>query len=69
MAACGYSSLVNDISCGPSICNPAVAECLILGDCKKDIKGHLRSYSVNDSYLKTESWLLLARAGKYCYVV
>ena len=61
MAVCGYASLV-PASCGASNSNPADSGCVLLNDCDKEIKGHLRSHNVRDC-LRTESRLLLARAG------
>ena len=62
MAVCSYASLVTG-SCGASNSNPTYSECVLLNDCDKEIKGHLRSHDVRDSSLRTESRLLLARAG------
>jgi hypothetical protein len=63
MATCGYSTHVQG-PCGAAPSNPANLECFLLEDCDKEIKGHLRSFGVSDSYLRSESQLLLARAGK-----
>jgi hypothetical protein len=63
MATCGYSVYVGG-PCGASFSNPADLECLLIENCKKNIKGHLRALDVRDSTLKTESELLLVRAGK-----
>jgi hypothetical protein len=62
MAVCGYASLITG-SCGASNFNPADSECVLLNDCDKEIKIHLRSEDVRHSSLRTESRLLLARAG------
>ena len=62
MAVCSFSSLAGG-PCGPSKFNPANLECVLLGNCKKDIKGHLKTFNTSDDQLKTEADLLLARAG------
>ena len=62
MASCGYSEIVGG-SCGASSDNPANVQCVTIGKCSKDIKGHLRSYKVSDTSLDSEAKLLLARAG------
>jgi hypothetical protein len=64
MAVCGYSSFVCGF-CGSSKFNPSNTECVSLGNCKMDIKGHLKTLNTSDQSLKTEAGLLLARAGKY----
>ena len=62
MASCGYSEFVDGI-CGPSSDNPANVQCVTIEKCNKNIKAHLKSYKVWDSFLDTEARLLLARAG------
>lgn len=66
MAVCGYSNNV-DGPCGASLCSPADLECVPIQNCKRDIRGHLRALDIRDSSLKTESDLLLARAGKILF--
>ena len=58
MASCGYSEIV-----GGNLDNPANVQCVTIGECSKDIKGHLRSYKVSNASLDSEAKLLLARAG------
>ena len=62
MATCSYSKLVGG-ACGPSVSNPANVECALIGECGKDIQGHLKLTNVKDSTLD-EARLLLARAGQ-----
>jgi len=62
VAACGCSSCVGG-SCGLSSQNPTNVQCVPLGNCQKEVKVHLKSLNIRDGSLKTESQLLLARAG------
>ncbi|CAH3018743.1 unnamed protein product [Porites evermanni] len=62
MATCGYSTYVGG-SCGSSFQNPSNVQCVPLGDCQKEVKAHIKSLNVRDRSIKTESQLLLARAG------
>lgn len=68
MAACNYSSYVGG-SCGNSLINPANSLCVLVTDCTKDIKSHLKSFKCFDSTLKTEKDVLLARAGKFFVLI
>ena len=43
-------------------CVPGTSSCIMLAECKKDIKPHL-SFNIIDSTLKGEMQLILARAG------
>ena len=62
MAKCGFSKFVGD-SCGHGT-SSADTPCIMLAECKKDIKPHLiRGFNVIDSTLKSEMQLILARAG------
>lgn len=61
MAKCGFSKFVGD-SCGHGT-SSADTQCITLGECKKDIKPHLRGFNVSDSTLKSEMQLIFARAG------
>ena len=61
MAKCGFSKLVGD-SCGHGT-SSADTQCITLGECKQDIKPHLRGFNVSDSTLKSEMQLIFARAG------
>ena len=61
MASCSYSQIVGG-QCGPSVSNPANVQCVLIGNCGKDIRGHLKANQVRDSSLD-EARLLLARAG------
>ena len=57
MATCSYSQIVGGM-CGPSVTNPAHVQCVLIGKCDKDIRGHLKAIGVS------EARLLLARAGQ-----
>ena len=61
MAKYGFSKFVGD-SCGHGT-SSADTQCVILSECKKDIKPHLRGFNVIDSSLKSEMQLIFARAG------
>ena len=63
MAFCGYSKYVGG-DCGGSPERPATDQVVRIGDCCKDIKGHLKTCGVSESALNSEARLLLARAGK-----
>ncbi|KXJ11458.1 hypothetical protein AC249_AIPGENE89 [Exaiptasia diaphana] len=63
MASCNYSSHVGGSVCGISSTNPANSVCVLLEECKKDIKSHLKNLNCHDALLKNEKDLLLARAG------
>ena len=63
MAFCGYSKYVGG-DCGASPERPASDQVVRIGDCSKDIKGHLKTCGVSESALNSEARLLLARAGK-----
>ena len=56
MAKCGFSKFVGD-SCGHGT-SSADTQCIILAECKKDIKPHLRGFNVIDSSLKSEMQLI-----------
>ena len=68
MATCSYSEFVGGC-CGPSSGNPANIQCVALGKCTKDVRGHLKSFKVRDSCVNTEASLLLARAGNFLLLV
>lgn len=64
MAFCKYSTLVGG-NCGPSSENPANVECITIGQCTKEVKGHLTFCKVSDDAgVDSESKLLLDRAGR-----
>ena len=63
MAFCGYSKYVGG-GCGASPERPTTDQVVRVGDCSKDIKGHLKTCGVSESALNSEAKLLLARAGK-----
>ena len=67
MALCKYSDFVGG-PCGPSLENKSVIQCVTIGECMKDVKGHLNHYKVWDASLDSEAKLLLARAGKYIFL-
>ena len=50
MATCSYSKLVGG-ACGPSVSNPANVECVLIGECGKDIQGHLKLIPANSHAL------------------
>ena len=60
---CEYAKLVGG-SCGASTSNPSEMTIRTIGECCKDVKGHLRSVNCSDGSLNLESDLLLARAGE-----
>lgn len=64
MASCNYAAYVGGF-CGSSLYNPANSTCVLIGECTKEIKRHLKSFHCYDSALKVEKDLLLARAGKF----
>ena len=45
--------------CSPRVSNPAHVQCVLIGKCDKDIRGHLKAIGVSDSSLD-EVRLLLA---------
>ena len=68
MATCSYSKVFGGGgACGPSVSNPANVQCAVIGECGKDIQGHLKLTNVKDSTLD-EARLLLARAGQ-CFLL
>ena len=69
MAFCKYSTLVGG-KCGPSSENPANVECITIGQCTKEVNGHLTFCKVSDDGgVDNESKLLLARAGRMFHIV
>ena len=62
MATCSYSQIVGG-TCGPSVSNPVNVQGVLIEECDKDIRGHLKAINVRDSSLN-EVKLLLARAGR-----
>ena len=64
MAFCQYSTLVGG-NCGSSAENPANVECITIGQCTKEVNGHLTYCKVSDDVdVDNESKLLFARAGR-----
>ncbi|KXJ18287.1 hypothetical protein AC249_AIPGENE23452 [Exaiptasia diaphana] len=59
---CKYSALVGG-PCGGSSSNPLELTITTVGECCKEVPGHLRSLKCTDSNVKSESVLLLARAA------
>ena len=58
MALCAFSKLVGG-PCSASIDYPSI------GECDRDVKGHLKFCKISGDFaVKNESRLLLARAGK-----
>ena len=73
MAVCEFSKLVGG-PCSASKDYPSNVACVAIGECDRDVKGHLKFCKISgDIAVKNESRLLLARAGKqqlsYCYVM
>ena len=62
MSSCGFKTLVSTPG-GPSKYPKHSKESVIIRNCCKDIKGHLRSLNTFDSDLKSEGKLILDRAG------
>lgn len=60
MAKCGFSKFVGD-SCGHGT-SSADTQCITLGECKKDIKPHLRGFKAINSTLMSEKQLIFVRA-------
>ena len=64
MALCEFSKLVGG-PCSASTDYPSNVACVSIGECDRDVKGHLKLCKISgDLSLKNESRLLLARAGK-----
>ena len=64
MALCEFSKLVGG-PCSASIDYPSNVACVSIGECDRDIKGHLKFFKISGDFaVKNESRLLLARAGK-----
>ena len=63
MASCSFSALVGGL-CGPSTSSSSNTNCVTIGGCTKDIKGHLVFCKISDDASLNESTLILARAGK-----
>jgi len=61
MGKCGFSKFGGD-SCGHGT-SSADTRCVILSECKKHIRLHLRDFNVIDSSLKGEMQLIFTRAG------
>ena len=64
MASREYGQIAGG-TCGCSVDNPANVKSIVIAKCTKDIRGHLRSLKVRDASVRSESTLLLARAGTY----
>lgn len=71
MNECDFKGLLDSncninkcVSCGPSEDYPGGEE-ILLGDCQRNVVGHLNSLKLSsDSGVNTEIKLLLARAGE-----
>ena len=64
MALCEFSKLVGG-PCSASKDYPSNVACFSIGECDRDVKGHLKFCKISgDISVKNESRLLLARAGK-----
>ena len=51
--------------CGPSLFNPANAECVAIGECNINVYSHLVYCKISDDItVDSESQLLLTRAGR-----
>ena len=65
IACCGYSLLVSG-PCGPSSFKPVNAECVVIGECSKDVYNYLAYCKISDDIaVDSESKLLLTRAGRW----
>lgn len=63
MALCKYSTFVGG-TCGASSENPANVECVTIGQCRRELHGHLKLLKISDDpEVDNESKLLLMRAG------
>lgn len=63
MALCKYSTFVGG-TCGASSENPANVECVTIGQCRRELHGHLKLLKISDDpEVDSESKLLLMRAG------
>ena len=63
MALCKYSTFVGG-TCGASSENPANVECVTIGQCTRELQGHLKLLKISDDPgVDSESKLLLMRAG------
>ena len=63
MALCKYSTFVGG-TCGASSENPANVECVTIGQCTRDLHGHLKLLKISDDPgVDSESKLLLMQAG------
>ena len=61
---CEFSKLVGG-PCSASADYPSNVACVSIGECDRDVKGHLKFCKISgDISVKNESRLLLARAGK-----
>ena len=67
MSSCGFKNLVST-PCGPSKYPKHSKESVMIRNCCKEIKGHLRSLNTFDSDLKSEGKLILARALTFMYI-
>ena len=64
MATCEYSSyMLESHADRVNSENPANVQCARLGNGQKEVKVHLKSLNVRNGSFRTESQLLLARAG------
>ena len=64
MALCTFSSLVGGLR-GASSDFAGNVECVAIGQCAKDIHGHLAFFNISDNTgVNSESKLLFNRAGK-----
>ena len=63
MALCKYSTFVGG-TCGASSENPANVECVTIGQCTRELHGHLKLLKIShDPGVDSESKLVLMRAG------
>ena len=73
MALCKYSTYLFAIfvggTCGASSENPANVECVTIGQCTRELQGHLKLLKISDGPgVDSESKLLLMRAGMVPFV-
>ena len=68
MALCKYSTFVGGTR-GASSENPANVECVTIGQCTRELQGHLKLLKISDDPgVDSESKLLLMRAGMVPFV-
>ena len=68
MALCEFSKLVGG-SCSASTDYPSNVACVSIGECDREVKGHLKFCKISgDISVKNESRLLLARVSDIVFI-